>query len=115
MKLSICDCGQLLQFEHVACRRCGAPLGFIPGDLELTTLAPSTATTSSPPPAPDERWRRCVNAEDARLQLAGAGRRGRPALRRLPAEPQPRRHARAGEPGEVARCSNAPSAGCSMR
>ena len=37
-----------------------------------------------------------------RLQLAGAGGRGRPALRLLPAEPQPRRHERPRPPGEVA-------------
>ena len=64
MKLSVCEaCGQLLQFEHVACRRCGAPLGFIPGALILTTLRLRDDATAEPASRPDEVWRRCANAE----------------------------------------------------
>ena len=64
MKLSVCEtCGQLLQFEHAACRRCGAPLGFIPGALILTTLRLRDDGTAEPASRPDEVWRRCANAE----------------------------------------------------
>jgi len=64
MKLSTCDaCGQLLQFEHVACRRCGAPLGFIPGALILTMLRVRDDDSIEPESLPGVAWRRCVNAE----------------------------------------------------
>ena len=63
MKLSVCEaCGQLLQFEHTACRRCGAPLGFIPGSMLLTALREADGQVV-PKSRPDEVWRRCVNAE----------------------------------------------------
>ena len=62
MKLSLCDCGNLLQFEQQACRRCGTPLGFIPGTMELTTLD-EAGEGVAPKARPEERWRRCVNAE----------------------------------------------------
>jgi hypothetical protein len=64
MKISICEsCGRLLQFEQSACRGCGAPLGFIPGGLELTLLAPRDDGAVMPRVRPGEVWRRCVNAE----------------------------------------------------
>ncbi len=64
MKLSVCEtCGQLLQFEQAACRRCGAPLGFIPGTFELTALRPGEDGTVAPKSRPEEGWRRCANAE----------------------------------------------------
>ena len=65
MKLSICEsCGKLVHFEDAACRGCGAPLGFIPGDMALTTLAGGREDgTVVPTSRPDEVWRRCVNAE----------------------------------------------------
>jgi hypothetical protein len=64
MKLSVCDaCGQLLQFEHAACRRCGAPLGFSPATMELTPLVEGGDGLVAPKSCPDERWRRCVNAQ----------------------------------------------------
>ncbi|MFO1143959.1 MAG: putative zinc-binding metallopeptidase [Amaricoccus sp.] len=63
MKLSVCDCGQLLQFEHARCRRCGKPLGFIPGTLELTILA-ADGDAVVPAARPEERWHRCINADD---------------------------------------------------
>ena len=64
MKLSVCEtCGQLLQFEHAACRRCGARLGFIPGAMVLTALLDREDGTVAPKSRPDEAWRRCVNAE----------------------------------------------------
>jgi hypothetical protein len=64
MKLSICEaCGQLLQFEHTACRRCGAPLGFIPGAMVLTTLAVGEDGSAVPASRPEDVWRRCVNAD----------------------------------------------------
>ena len=62
MKLSLCDCGQLLQFEHTACRSCGTPLGFIPGTMELITLV-ADGDAVAPKHGPQTRWRRCVNAE----------------------------------------------------
>ena len=63
MKLSICtDCGKLLQFEHAACRGCAAPLGFIPGGLELTMLDLREDGAVMPQARPGEVWRRCVNA-----------------------------------------------------
>lgn len=62
MQLSVCDaCGQLLQVEQAACRRCGAELGFIPGSMILTTLR-ETENGVVPASRPDETWRRCVNA-----------------------------------------------------
>jgi hypothetical protein len=64
VKLSVCErCGQLLHFENAGCRRCGAPLGFIPGSMELTTLVPLADGRVAPAARPDEAWRRCVNAE----------------------------------------------------
>ena len=64
MKLSVCDgCGKLLQFEKIACPRCGAPLGFMPGAMALTTLAARDDGTVAPAARPEEAWRRCVNAE----------------------------------------------------
>jgi hypothetical protein len=64
MKLSVCDsCGQLLQFEHTACRRCGAALGFIPGAMELTVIAAREDGTAVSATRPGEVWRRCVNAD----------------------------------------------------
>jgi hypothetical protein len=63
MKLSICEnCGKLLQFEHAACRGCGAQLGFIPGDMVLTTLAPAEEGRVTAATHPGEAWRRCANA-----------------------------------------------------
>ncbi len=63
MKLSICaNCGQLLQFEHAACRGCGAQLGFIPGDMVLTTLASGEEGRVTAASHSGNAWRRCVNA-----------------------------------------------------
>jgi hypothetical protein len=62
MRLSICEtCGQLLQFEEAACRRCGAPLGFIPGSMELTALLEAGDAVAAKA-QPDRPWRRCANA-----------------------------------------------------
>jgi hypothetical protein len=64
MKLSICEnCGRLLQFENAACKGCGAPLGFVPGDLTLTALRPGGDGTVLPESHPGEVWRQCANAE----------------------------------------------------
>jgi hypothetical protein len=63
MKLSICEtCGQLLHFEHTACLSCGAPLGFLPGTMELTALVERDDRSVAPKARPDQHWRRCVNA-----------------------------------------------------
>ena len=75
----------------------------------------ATTAASRRSRGPSERWRRCVNAEAHRLQLAGAGGRRRRALpacrlnRNLADMTVP------AQPREVARCSSAPSAGCSTR
>ncbi|MFO1105617.1 MAG: putative zinc-binding metallopeptidase [Amaricoccus sp.] len=66
MKLSICKtCGQLLQFEDSACRRCAAPLGFIPGSMELSALIVRFGGAVSPKSRPDEMWHPCANAAAA--------------------------------------------------
>ncbi len=66
MKLSICrKCGEMLQFENPACVDCGAPLGFLPGEMYLTTVIPQPDGTVEPASRPGERWRRCANAEAA--------------------------------------------------
>jgi hypothetical protein len=62
MKLSVCTCGALLQFEQPACRRCGAALGFIPGTMELTVLDKREDGRVAPRARPDEGWRTCINA-----------------------------------------------------
>ena len=66
MKLSICPtCGQLLQFESASCRRCAAPLGFIPGNMELSALIPRFGGVVSPKTRPEEEWHTCGNAGKA--------------------------------------------------
>ncbi|WP_299131034.1 putative zinc-binding metallopeptidase [uncultured Amaricoccus sp.] len=66
MKLSICPtCGHLLQFESMSCRRCGAPLGFIPGNMELSALVTRFGGVVSPKARPDEEWHPCGNAGKA--------------------------------------------------
>jgi hypothetical protein len=63
VKISLCDWGALLLLEETACRRCGRPLGFIPGTLELT-LVELSGEAVIPASRQAERWRRCVNADD---------------------------------------------------
>lgn len=64
MKLSICrSCGEMLHFENTACLDCGTPLGFLPGDLYLTTASVHDDGVE-PASRPGERWRACANAED---------------------------------------------------
>ena len=64
MKLAACGaCGRLLQFEHAACRGCGAPLGFAPGPLELLAIEPGEDGALAARARPGEAFRRCVNAE----------------------------------------------------
>lgn len=67
MRLSICSyCGHLLQFENVACRRCGAPLGFVPGAFALVTLKAAGAEIFADADDHEEHhWRRCVNSVSA--------------------------------------------------
>lgn len=64
MKLSICRaCGEMLHFENPACLDCGAPLGFLPGDMDLATLT-THDDGMEPSSRPGERWRFCANAAD---------------------------------------------------
>ena len=96
-------CGQLVFFENVACRRCGAPLEVVPEARELATVGAvepretpgdAPAITASAGPA-GARWQRCAaevtagcnrlvpagppalcrttRAEDSERGLAGAG------------------------------------------
>ncbi len=66
MKLTLCrDCGAMLHFEHCACLECGTPLGFLPGDLYLTSVVTRPDGTVEPVSRPGEPWKRCANAEDA--------------------------------------------------
>jgi len=66
VKLSICrSCGEMLHFENAACLDCGAPLGFLPGDMYLTTVTRMPDGTLEPASRPGERWRPCANAGDA--------------------------------------------------
>ncbi len=88
MKLTICrDCGEMLHFENSACLECGAPLGFLPGDLYLTTVVPHPDGTVESVTRPGERWRRCANAEAALCNWLHPRRQRRGILRRLPAQP----------------------------
>lgn len=61
MKLSVCTCGQLLQFENAACKSCGKGLGFIPGAMELTGLVEGDDGSVRPESRPEESWSRCSN------------------------------------------------------
>jgi len=66
VKLSICrSCGEMLHFEHSACLECGAPQGFLPGDMHLTSVVPQPDGTLEAASRPEERWRPCANAEGA--------------------------------------------------
>jgi hypothetical protein len=66
VKLSICDvCGQMLHFENSLCLKCGAPLGFMPGTMMLSALAPQPDGTFEPAAKPGERRRLCANAAPA--------------------------------------------------
>lgn len=62
MKLSLCAiCGHLLQFEHSACRKCGAALGFAPGPMELIALVAGDDGRLVSASDADKEWKRCVN------------------------------------------------------
>jgi hypothetical protein len=64
VKLAVCSaCGHILQFEQTACRRCGAPLGFVPDAMELTFVKARDDGSVVAAARPSEVWRRCVNAE----------------------------------------------------
>ena len=66
MKLSICEtCGQMLHFENSICLSCGAPLGFMPGSMELSALIEQPDGTLAPKSRTDEHWRPCGNAASA--------------------------------------------------
>lgn len=66
MKLSLCEnCGQMLHFENTICLRCGAPLGFLPESLQLSSLVPGEDGTLGPKSRPGTRARPCGNAASA--------------------------------------------------
>lgn len=60
------QCGQLLFFENSTCLRCGAALGFIPGQLEVRALEdPQDLTWKVKGWDDGRRFRRCERAEIA--------------------------------------------------
>lgn len=66
MKLTICrHCGGMLHFEQSTCGGCGAPLGFIPGDLYLSVIADAGNGTVEPVSRPGLSLRPCANAAAA--------------------------------------------------
>jgi hypothetical protein len=61
MRLFTCGhCGQRLYFENVTCTRCGAPLGFLPDRLRLSSLD-ARGVGSWQPHGAEASYRKCAN------------------------------------------------------
>ena len=116
MKLTICrDCGEMLHFENSRLLECGATLGFLPGDLYLTTVVPHPDGTVESVTRPGERWRRCANAEAALCNWLVPADSDEESLRSPAASTAPSLTFRCRKTSRSGARSRAPSAASSMR
>src|ERR1700679_642783 len=64
MKLFKCSkCNNVLYFENSSCTKCGHQLGFVPGELELYTLAPGTGPNFKLYNTPNKQFKYCKNRQ----------------------------------------------------